>query len=67
MAVYRLTGAVESLGRAAHDVCGVPGHIGDAQGESVLNAKSVGHLKDLLAKDASDLVTATIQKLQEAA
>ena len=38
-----------------------------AQGESVLNAKSVGHLKELLAKDASDLVTATIQKLQEAA
>lgn len=37
----------------------------NAQGESVLNAKSVGHLKDLLAKDASDLVTATIQKLQE--
>jgi type I restriction enzyme R subunit len=36
-----------------------------AQGESVLNAKSVDHLKDLLAKDASDLVTATIQKLQE--
>jgi len=36
-----------------------------AQGESVLNAKSVGHLKELLAKDASDLVTATIQKLQE--
>ena len=35
-----------------------------AQGESVLNAKSVGHLKELL-KDASDLVTATIQKLQE--
>lgn len=37
----------------------------NAQGESVLNAKSVGHLKELLAKDASDLVTATIQKLQE--
>ena len=36
-----------------------------AQGESVLNAKSVSHLKELLAKDASDLVTATIQKLQE--
>ena len=35
-----------------------------AQGESVLNAKSVSHLKELLAKDASDLVTATIQKLQ---
>lgn len=37
----------------------------NAQGETVLNAKSVGHLKELLAKDASDLVTATIQKLQE--
>jgi len=37
----------------------------NAQGESVLNASSVNHLKDLLAKDASDLVTATIQKLQE--
>jgi type I restriction enzyme R subunit len=37
----------------------------NAHGESVLNAKSVGHLKELLAKDASDLVTATIQKLQE--
>jgi type I restriction enzyme, R subunit len=37
----------------------------NAQGESVLNAKSVGHLKELLVKDASDLVTATIQKLQE--
>ena len=36
-----------------------------AQGESVLNASSVNHLKELLAKDASDLVTATIQKLQE--
>ena len=37
----------------------------NAQGESVLNASSVSHLKDLLARDASDLVTATIQKLQE--
>lgn len=36
-----------------------------AQGESVLNATSVSHLKELLAKNASDLVTATIQKLQE--
>ena len=35
-----------------------------AQGESVLHASSVSHLKELLAKDASDLVTATIQKLQ---
>jgi type I restriction enzyme, R subunit len=37
----------------------------NAQGESVLNATSVSHLKELLARDASDLVTATIQKLQE--
>ena len=37
----------------------------NAQGESVLNASSVNHLKELLARDASDLVTATIQKLQE--
>jgi type I restriction enzyme R subunit len=36
-----------------------------AQGETVLQAASVGHLKELLAKDASDLITATIQKLQE--
>ena len=36
-----------------------------AQGESVLRASSVTHLKELLSKDASDLVTATIQKLQE--
>ncbi|QPN64479.1 type I restriction endonuclease subunit R [Synechococcus sp. CBW1004] len=35
------------------------------QSETVLNASSVSHLKELLAKDASDLVTATIQKLQE--
>lgn len=37
----------------------------NAQGETVLHATSVGHLKELLAKDASDLVTTTIQKLQE--
>lgn len=36
-----------------------------AQGETVLQAASVGHLKELLIKDASDLITATIQKLQE--
>ena len=35
-----------------------------AQGETVLNASSVSHLKELLAKDASDLVTSTIQKLE---
>ena len=37
----------------------------NAQGETVYHAKSVAHLKELLQKDASDLVTATIQKLQE--
>ena len=37
----------------------------NAQGETVLHATSVSHLKELLSKDASDLVTATIQKLQE--
>jgi type I restriction enzyme R subunit len=36
-----------------------------AQGETVLHASSVKHLRELLAKDASDLITATIQKLQE--
>lgn len=35
------------------------------QGETVYHAKSVADLKDLLKKDASDLITATIQKLQE--
>ena len=37
-----------------------------AQGETVLHASSVSHLKELLVKDASDLVIGTIQKLQEA-
>jgi len=37
----------------------------NAQGETVLNARDGDHFKELLAKDASDLVTATIQKLQE--
>ena len=37
----------------------------NAQGETVYHAKSVADLKDLLRKDSSDLVTATIQKLQE--
>ncbi len=36
-----------------------------AQGESVLNAKDGDHFKELIAKDASDLITSTIQKLQE--
>ena len=35
-----------------------------AQGETVLNAKSVSELKELLRKDASDLITSTIQKLE---
>ena len=37
----------------------------NTQGETVYHAKSVADLKELLQKDASDLVTATIQKLQE--
>ena len=36
-----------------------------AQGETVYNAKSVSELKGLLLKDSSDLVTSTIQKLEE--
>ncbi len=36
-----------------------------AQGETVLNAKSVSDLKELLRKDSSDLITSTIQKLEE--
>ena len=36
-----------------------------AQGETVFNAKSVSDLKKLLRKDSSDLVTSTIQKLEE--
>jgi len=38
----------------------------DAQGETVLNAESVASLKDLLQKDSSDLVTAMVQKFQDA-
>ena len=34
------------------------------QDETVIHAKSVKHLRELLAKDASDLVTATVQKFQ---
>ncbi|MCK5894427.1 MAG: type I restriction endonuclease subunit R [Endozoicomonadaceae bacterium] len=37
-----------------------------AQGETVYNAGSVVELKTLLTKDASDLVTATVQKFQDA-
>ena len=35
------------------------------QGETVYQAKSVSHLKELLQKDSSDLVTAMVQKFQE--
>jgi len=35
------------------------------QGETVYHAKSVSHLKELLQKDASDLVIGMIQKFQE--
>lgn len=38
----------------------------DAQGETVHNAGSVAELKTLLAKDSSDLVTAMVQKFQDA-
>lgn len=36
-----------------------------AQGETVYAATSVAKLKELLAKDSADLVTATVQKFQE--
>lgn len=39
----------------------------NAQGETVHNASSVAHLKELLAKDSSDIVTAMVQKFQESA
>ncbi|SMG63926.1 type I restriction-modification system, R subunit [methanotrophic bacterial endosymbiont of Bathymodiolus sp.] len=38
----------------------------DAQGETVFNATSVAKLKELLSKDSSDLVTAMVQKFQDA-
>ena len=38
-----------------------------AQGETVHNAGSVKDLKELLAKDSSDIVTAMVQKFQESA
>lgn len=37
-----------------------------AQGETVYNADSVAALRDLLKKDSSDLVTAMVQKFQDA-
>ncbi|PKH90150.1 deoxyribonuclease HsdR [Pseudoalteromonas sp. 78C3] len=38
----------------------------DAQGETVYNASTVAKLRELLKKDSSDLVTAMVQKFQEA-
>ncbi|SOB75355.1 type I restriction enzyme, R subunit [Marinobacter sp. LV10R510-11A] len=38
----------------------------DAQNETVYNADSVAALKDLLKKDSSDIVTAMVQKFQDA-
>lgn len=38
----------------------------DAQNETIHNAGSVAALKDLLRKDASDIVTAMVQKFQDA-
>lgn len=38
----------------------------DAQGETVYNATSVAKLRELLKKDSSDLVTAMVQKFQDA-
>lgn len=38
----------------------------DAQGETVLNADSVSSLKALLQKESSELVTAMVQKFQDA-
>ncbi|MBV1883881.1 MAG: HsdR family type I site-specific deoxyribonuclease [Pseudomonadales bacterium] len=37
----------------------------EAQGETVYNATSVAKLKELLKKDSSDLVTATVQKFAD--
>ena len=39
----------------------------NAQGETVYHANSVQELKELLAKDSSDIVTAMVQKFQESA
>jgi type I site-specific deoxyribonuclease, HsdR family len=38
----------------------------DAQNETIYNAGSVAELKELLSKDSSDIVTAMVQKFQEA-
>jgi len=37
------------------------------QGETVYHARSVAHLKELLSKDSSDLITGMMQKFQEEA
>lgn len=37
----------------------------NTQGETIYSAKSVAHLKELLQKDSSDLITAMVQKFQE--
>ncbi|GAB3369020.1 type I restriction endonuclease subunit R [Spongiibacter taiwanensis] len=39
---------------------------GNAQSETIYNAKSVASLKELLSKDSSDIVTAMVQKFQDA-
>ncbi|WP_342631932.1 HsdR family type I site-specific deoxyribonuclease [Marinobacter alkaliphilus] len=38
----------------------------DAQNETIYNAGSVAELKELLSRDSSDIVTAMVQKFQEA-
>tara|TARA_R110002074_G_scaffold236098_1_gene407894 strand:+ start:5418 stop:8573 length:3156 start_codon:yes stop_codon:yes gene_type:complete len=38
----------------------------DAQNETIYNAGSVAELKELLSKDSSDIVTAMVQKFQDA-
>ncbi len=38
----------------------------DAQSETVYNAKSVSKLKELLSRESSDIVTAMVQKFQDA-
>ena len=40
---------------------------GRTQNETVYQAKSVAHLKELLSKDSSDIITAMVQKFQESA
>jgi type I restriction enzyme, R subunit len=37
----------------------------NAQDETIYNAESVAHLKELLSKDSSDVITAMVQKFQE--